>query len=435
MRKTGIHQSLKVVSVLVLAATIISCGDKQKNETATTPNPNAGFNALFFDIHDTAINVGSSDSVTRVDKRFESINLSGKDAFWPGHDQFFMHTMGTINFKDTAQYTLRLAANGKTVFRLNNIEIFKYETVRDTVAERGVNNNQGENIFEIEYFDGGVEPKIVLEWSRDGGPFEIVPKEAYTVINRTQPAKQANTTADDSAANANTLTDQEKMEGWKLLFDGKSTKGWHRYNSPGTIGSKWVAENGNLNFKGRHRFRYTLEGYVIEMGKADKRGDGGMDIVTDNTYSDFELNLEWKISEGGNSGIFYTVLEDSKYDEAWKTSPEMQVLDNFGNKDGIIYKHKAGDLYDLIACKEITVKPAGEWNKVKVIKNKGAVQHWLNDVLVVEYSLTSPEWKEMIARSKFSTLQDFATTTKCRIGLQDHDNEVWFRNIKIKELK
>jgi Domain of Unknown Function (DUF1080). len=432
--KTLLSEAVKYAVLLFLATGFLGCGDKAKTDAVVEANPNAGFNSLFFDIHDTSIKIANSDSVPRFDKRFESLNLSGKDALWQGHDNFFMHALGAINFSDTAKYKLRLAVNGKMMFRLNNIEIFKNSTPKDTVAESSVNNNQGENIFEIEYFDGGVEPKIILEWSKDGGPFEIVPKEAYTIINRTQPSRQASA-AVDSTTNLNALTAQEKKDGWKLLFDGKSTKGWHRYNSPGTIGGKWVAENGNLTFIGRHRFRYTLEGYVIEMGPTDKRADGGLDIVTDNAYNDFELNLEWKVSEGGNSGIFYTVLEDPKYDEAWKTSPEMQVLDNYGNKDGIIYKHKAGDLYDLIACKEIVVNPAGEWNRVRVVKNKGAVQHWLNDVLVVEYSLTSPEWKEMISKSKFSSLQDYATAKQCRIGLQDHDNEVWYRNIKIKELK
>ena len=129
------------------------------------------------------------------------------------------------------------------------------------------------------------------------------------------------------------------------------------------------------------------------------------------------------------------IMENPKYDEAWKTSPEMQVLDNESNKDGIIYKHAAGDLYDLIACNQITVKPAGGWNRVRIVKNKGKVEHWLNGVKVVEYDLTVPQWKDMISKSKFSTLADFAKTDKNRIGLQDHDCDVWFKNIKIREIK
>jgi cytochrome c len=131
----------------------------------------------------------------------------------------------------------------------------------------------------------------------------------------------------------------------------------------------------------------------------------------------------------------YTVKEDPQYVDAWNTSPEMQVLDNAVHKDGLIYKHRAGDLYDLIAGDPVTVKPQGEWNKVRIIKEKGKVQHWLNDKKVVEYDINAPEWMTMIKNSKFSTLKDFATTKTNKIALQDHGNQVSFRNIKIKELK
>lgn len=427
-------KNLMVAAFCYMAMITFSCMQNQKSKVPGLSNVNSGFKAIFFDINDTSVKLDNADSVLRFDKRFESINLSGEEAFWSGHDHFFMSAMGVLKFSDSTKYTLRLAANGITKFRLNNIEIFNYPNLIDTIATTTVNNNPGDNIFEIEYFDGGVTPKIVLEWSKDGGPFIIVPKEAFSIIVRQHPEIKSDSVHQESMLDLNTLTNDEKKDGWKLLFDGNTTKGWHRYNFPGTIGSKWVAENGNLIFKGRRRFRYTLEGYFIEMGPTNKLKDGGMDIVTDDTFSDFELKLEWKISKGGNSGIFYTVLEDSKYDEAWKSSPEMQVLDDFGHKDGIIYKHRSGDLYDLIACKQVTVRPAGEWNKVRIVKNKGNVQHWLNDVLVVEYSLDSPQWKEMIGKSKFSKLGDFAISKQGRIGLQDHDNEVWFRNLKIKEL-
>jgi Domain of Unknown Function (DUF1080) len=429
-----LKKSIRIVGLLYLTINIVGCGQNKKNEPTIATDGNAGFNAIFFDIQDTEIKLDNADAVGRTDKRFESINLNGKASFWPDHDHYFMNAMGVITFPDSASYKLRLAASGKTLFRLNNIEIFRYNGLVDTLAENTVNNNVGENIFEIEYFDGGMMPKIVLEWSKDGGPFSVVPTEAFTVIQRKQPENTREATQQEDVTTLNVLTESEKKEGWKLLFDGKTTKGWHKYNAPGTIGSKWVAENGSLTFKGRNRFRYTLDGYFMEMGPTDSQADGGKDIVTDESYSDFELKLEWKISQGGNSGIFYTVMEDPKYNAAWNTSPEMQVLDDFGHKDGIIYKHRSGDLYDLIACSEPTVRPAGAWNQVRIVKNKGNIQHWLNDVMVVEYSLNSPEWKELLSKSKFADFKDYATTNQCRIGLQDHDNEVWFRNIKIKEL-
>jgi cytochrome c len=144
--------------------------------------------------------------------------------------------------------------------------------------------------------------------------------------------------------------------------------------------------------------------------------------------------LEWKISEGGNNGILYSVLEDGQYKEVWHTSPEMQILDDFVHKDGLIFKHRSGDLYDLIACKEIAVRPQGQWNRVRIVKNNGVVEHWLNGIKVVDYDAKSPEWTEMIKKSKFSNLKDFATPGKRRIAFQDHDNQVWFRNLKIRSL-
>jgi cytochrome c len=295
---------------------------------------------------------------------------------------------------------------------------------------------EGKNIFEYEYFDGGLQPKIILEWSEDGRNFVVVPPEMFSPVEyTTQASVSDDATSKDSVTQHNVLTDQEKKEGWKLLFDGKTTAGWHTFNTPGSVGRKWKVEEGVLAFEGRNRFRYVLEGRVIEMGDTKKKEDGGLDIVTNETFQNFEFKIDWKISEGGNSGIFYTVKEDPQYDEAWKTSPEMQVLDNEKNKDGLIYKHRAGDLYDLIACSEVTVKAQGQWNSVKVVKSEGKVEHWLNGVKVVEYDMKSKDWKDMISKSKFAALQEFGTAKDCKIGLQDHDNKVWYRNIKIRKLK
>ena len=218
-------------------------------------------------------------------------------------------------------------------------------------------------------------------------------------------------------------------------LDGKTTNGWHTYNKPGTIGRKWKAEEGMLVFEGRNRFEFFVAGRKIELGPVDKALDGGEDIVTDEAFENFELALEWKISEAGNNGIFYTVREDKKYDENWKTSPEMQVQDNTKHKDGLIEKHRAGDLYDLIAADPIRVKPQGEWNKVRIIKNKGKIEHWLNGSKVLSYDINSDVWKDMISKSKFADLPEFGLPGPGRIGFQDHDNRVYYKNIKIKELK
>jgi cytochrome c len=219
----------------------------------------------------------------------------------------------------------------------------------------------------------------------------------------------------------NTLTQAEQAAGWKLLFDGVSTAGWHNFNKE-TIGKSWIIDDGALSLDA-HK---NPEGHW-------QAPDGG-DILTADEYENFEFNIEWKISPCGNSGIIYNVVESSDYDYVWNTGPEMQVLDNSCHPDTRFTTHRAGDLYDMIECKYVTVKPAGEWNKVRLIKNKGKVEHWLNGVKVVEFEMYTDQWNEMIKASKFKDMKGFGQAVKGKIALQDHGDKVWYRNIKIKVL-
>jgi len=219
----------------------------------------------------------------------------------------------------------------------------------------------------------------------------------------------------------NTLTESENQNGWKLLFDGVSTAGWHNFKRE-IIGKSWIVEDGALTLDARK----NSEGHW-------QAPDGG-DILTAEEYENFEFNIEWKISPCGNSGIIYNVVESNEYDYVWNTGPEMQVLDNTCHPDTRFTTHRAGDLYDMIECKYVTVKPAGEWNKVRLIKNKGKVEHWLNGVKVVEYEMYTDKWLEMIKASKFKDMKGFGLAAKGKIALQDHGDKVWYRNIKIKPL-
>lgn len=226
--------------------------------------------------------------------------------------------------------------------------------------------------------------------------------------------------ADADSAGANTLTEAEKSEGWQLLFDGKTTTGWHKYGG-GPVGSAWKVAGGTISLD-----TSTKENWQIK--------DGG-DFLTDEEFENFHLKLEWKIAKDGNSGIMFYVNEDTaKYDFPWKTGPEMQVLHNDGHPDGKIPKHRAGDLYDLIQSSSEPVHGPGEWNQVDIIANKGALEFKLNGVSVVQTTMWDDAWKKLIAGSKFNDMPDFGTYHKGKICLQDHGNTVWYRNIKIRKL-
>lgn len=216
------------------------------------------------------------------------------------------------------------------------------------------------------------------------------------------------------------LTDQEKSDGWQALFDGQSSNGWHKYGG-GPVGSAWKISDGSI--------------YLDTSLKKNGKIIGGGDIVTDEEFENFHLKLEWKISKNGNSGIMFYVNEDTvKYKKPYETGPEMQVLDNEGHPDGKIIRHRAGDLYDLISCNKETVKPVGEWNLAEIKCMDGKLYFFLNGANVVTTTMWDDNWKKMVAGSKFKEWKDFATYKKGRICLQDHENMVTFRNIRIKRL-
>lgn len=245
---------------------------------------------------------------------------------------------------------------------------------------------------------------------------------------QTTPSNNTETTPKDtmSAAPAtpseptpNTLTDAQKADGWQLLFDGTTTKGWHVYNKK-SDGSAWKVADGAL--------------YLDTAQKKDWQVVGGGDIVTDEEYENYHFKVEWKVTPGGNSGLIFNINESPKYEHTWHTGPEMQVLDNAAHRDASIVKHRAGDLYDLITSSPETVKPAGEWNLAEIVSNKGTLEFYLNGTKVVSTTMWDDSWKKLIAGSKFKTMKDFGTFKKGRIGLQDHGDLVWFRNIMIKKL-
>lgn len=219
------------------------------------------------------------------------------------------------------------------------------------------------------------------------------------------------------AGKKDTTTDDQQLPsdaGWLVLFDGTSKDGWHIYNHT-SDGSAWIIDDGALH---------------LDPSRAEGRGD----LVTDREFENFELELEWKIDSCGNSGIMFNVVESPEYAYTFVTGPEMQVLDNACHPDAKIARHRAGDLYDLIASRTETVKPAGEWNSVRIRSNQGHVEFWLNDVQVVTFTMHTPEWDSLIAGSKFKDMPGFGKARRGRIALQDHNDRVWYRNIRIRDL-
>jgi hypothetical protein len=206
----------------------------------------------------------------------------------------------------------------------------------------------------------------------------------------------------------NTLTDAEKKDGWKLLFDGKDASQWRGYKMD-KLPDGWKVENGALV---RHE---------------------GPDIVTKEEYESFELQIDWKISEGGNSGVMFKVQETDG--PPYVTGPEAQILDNVKGGD----PQKAGWMYALYPASVDTTKPVGEWNHfvLKCQKTPAGTykcEHWMNGTKYVEYEIGSEDWNARVAKSKFAKMPGFGKSAKGHICLQDHGAEVAFRNIKIRVL-
>ncbi len=201
----------------------------------------------------------------------------------------------------------------------------------------------------------------------------------------------------------NELTEAEARGGWKLLFDGKTTKGWQNYRKE-TVSEGWK----------------IIDGALVMSQK------GAGDIVTREEYGSFELTLDFKIGKSGNSGLMYHVKDTG--DTPWKTGPEVQIQDNVDGHD----PQKCGWLYQLYKSDVDATKPAGEWNTLRIVITPTKCEHYMNGVKYCEYVKGSDDWKQRVAASKFSAFKGFGEATEGRICLQDHNDEVAYRNIKIR---
>jgi hypothetical protein len=211
------------------------------------------------------------------------------------------------------------------------------------------------------------------------------------------------------ASTLNSLTAAEQQAGWKLLFDGKTLNGWRNYKKS-TVSPGWTVVDGVLTLSGK---------------------DAG-DIVTNDKYRNFELALDWRIGEGGNSGILYRGTEDNDY--IWQSAPEMQILDNDRHPDGKREVTSAGSVFDVYPVPHDAVHPAGQWNSIRIVANGDHIEHWMNGRKVVEYTLGSDDWKARVAASKWKSVPTYGKSPEGYIGLQDHGDKVEFRNIRIRVL-
>jgi hypothetical protein len=211
------------------------------------------------------------------------------------------------------------------------------------------------------------------------------------------------------SAQDNTLSEDEKKAGFKLLFDGKSLDGWRG----------WKKDKPSEAWK-------VVDGLLTLAGK-------GGDILTIEQYENFELKIDWRVAPGGNSGIMYRVAETEG--APYMTGPEYQVLDNAKHPDGKNPKTSAGSIYAVYAPAKDVSKPAGEWNSSRIVANGRKIEHWLNGEKTAEAEIGSEDWAKRIADSKWKTAKKYGLETKGHIDLQDHGDKVEYKNIKIREIK
>ena len=214
----------------------------------------------------------------------------------------------------------------------------------------------------------------------------------------------------------NILTQQEKKQGWQLLFDGQTLDGWKGFNSD-KVFNCWSVANAELVCKGE--------------GGSETAGD----IITVSEFGDFELSIEWSISKSGNSGIFYHVVEGEQYHAAYETGPEYQLIDDIGWPGGLEdWQKTAADyaMYQTIKNKKLL--PVGEWNQTRIVYTKHHVEYWLNGMKAVEFDAYSPEWRKKKDEGKWKDYPGYAVSKIGHIGLQNHGSGVKFRNIKLRKL-
>jgi hypothetical protein len=221
--------------------------------------------------------------------------------------------------------------------------------------------------------------------------------------------------ATDDAVTDNRLTDKQKAEGWKVLFNGETMEGWRPFKN---------LDNDNWE---------VLDGTLHNMKVNDSIETKRADLMTVDKYTNFDLTFDWRIAEKGNSGVIYLVTED--YEVPYASGPEYQLIDDVNYPGGLKEVNQTAANYDMqAASKGKKLNPPGQWNSSRIVINNRHVEHWLNGEKVLEYDLGSDAWKKQVASSKWRDFPGYGLAESGYIDLQDHGHEVWFRNIYIKAL-
>jgi hypothetical protein len=224
------------------------------------------------------------------------------------------------------------------------------------------------------------------------------------------PAGNAIPGASSSASGATPLAEEQRADGWRPLFDGTSTSAWRGYHEQ-TFPAGW----------------HIVDGVLTKTGSVH-------DIITRDQFGNFELALDWKLSPGGNSGVFYRGTEE--YEAIYWTAPEYQLLDDAGHPDGKSRLTAAGSAFGLYPSPAGVVRPADQWNSTRIIVNGSNVQHWMNGQKLLEYDLGSPDWEAKVKASKFKDWPHYGLASRGHIGIQgDHDGTLSIRSVRIREIK